>query len=65
MNKIHRIKELTKILHAASVAYYKEDSPIMSDKQYDDLYDELESLEKETGFVLALSPTKKSTGLCY
>lgn len=62
MNKIHRIKELTKILHAASVAYYKDDSPIMSDKQYDDLYDELESLEKETGFVLALSPTKKVQG---
>ena len=34
----------------------------MSDKQYDDLYDELESLEKETGFVLALSPTKKVQG---
>lgn len=62
MNKIHRIKELTKILHATSVAYYKDDSPIMSDKQYDDLYDELESLEKETGFVLALSPTKKVQG---
>lgn len=62
VKKIQRIKELTKILHTASVAYYKDDNPNMSDKKYDDLCDELESLEKETGFMLALSPTRKVQG---
>ena len=62
MNKINRIKELTEILHKASVAYYQYDNPIMSDKQYDDMYDELEQLEKETGVILAGSPTQKVQG---
>lgn len=62
MDKINRIKELTEILHKASVAYYQYDNPIMSDKQYDDMYDELEKLEKETGVVLAGSPTQKVQG---
>ena len=46
----------------ASIAYYRDDNPVMLDKQYDDLYDELESLEKETGVVLAGSPTQKVQG---
>ena len=62
MNKINRIKELVDVLHKASIAYYKDDNPIMSDKQYDDLYDELELLEKETGLILAGSPTQKVQG---
>lgn len=62
MNKLNRIKELTEILHKASVAYYQYDNPIMSDKQYDDLYDELEHLEKETNVILAGSPTQKVQG---
>lgn len=62
MNKLNRIKELTEILHKASVAYYQYDKPAMSDKQYDDLYDELEQLETETGVVLAGSPTQKVQG---
>ena len=62
MDKIDRIKELVDVLHKASIAYYRDDNPIMSDKQYDDLYDELESLEKETGLVLAGSPTQKVQG---
>ena len=62
MDKIKRIKELTKKLEKASYAYYAQDNPIMSDKQYDDLYDELENLENETGCVLAGSPTQKVQG---
>ena len=62
MDKIKRIKELTDVLHKASIAYYRDDNPMMSDKQYDDLYDELELLEKETGVILAGSPTQKVQG---
>lgn len=62
MDKIKRIKELIKILCAAAVAYYRDDEPVISDKQYDDLYDELELLEKETGCIMASSPTQKVQG---
>lgn len=62
MDKIKRVKELIKVLNEASYAYYAQDSPIMSDKKYDDLYDELENLEFETGLVLAGSPTQKVQG---
>ena len=48
MDKIKRVKELNTLLQKASYAYYGLDKPIMSDKEYDDLYDELASLEKET-----------------
>lgn len=57
MNKIERMKELGETLRAASKAYYQEDREIMSNFDYDRLYDELEVLEKETGVVLAGSPT--------
>ena len=62
MDKINRIKELVDALCKASIAYYRDDNPVMSDKQYDDLYDELETLEKETGVILAGSPTQKVQG---
>lgn len=62
MDKIKRIKELTEKLHKASIAYYQNDNPIYTDKQYDEMYDELEQLEKETGVVLAGSPTNKVQG---
>ena len=58
MHKIERIKELVQLLNKACYAYYQEDNPFLTDKQYDDLYDELETLEKETGIVLSGSPTK-------
>ncbi len=58
MGKISRIKELVDVLRNASVAYYRDNNPIMSDKQYDDLYDELELLEKETGVIYSNSPTQ-------
>lgn len=57
MNKIDRMKELGALLKDASRAYYQEDREIMSNFEYDKLYDELEALEKETGIVLAGSPT--------
>lgn len=62
MDKIGRIKELVSILQKASYAYYGLDSPLMTDKEYDDLYDELSALEKETNCVLAGSPTVKVQG---
>ncbi len=59
MDKTERIKELVKILNDASRAYYQEDREIMSNFEYDKLYDELLALEKETGLVLSGSPTSK------
>ena len=56
-DKINRIKDLVELLNKASVAYYIDSSPIMTDYEYDKLYDELVSLEKETGTVFANSPT--------
>ena len=60
--KIKRIKELVELLNRASDAYYVNDNPIMSDKEYDKLYDELEMLEKETGYILSSSVTQKVQG---
>lgn len=57
MDKQSRMKELAGILKAASKAYYQDDTEIMSNFEYDKLYDELVALEKETGIVLAGSPT--------
>lgn len=58
MSKIDRIKELIEILNKASKAYYAEDVEIMSNFEYDKLYDELVSLEEETGTVFNNSPTQ-------
>lgn len=57
IEKKKRQKELTEKLNAASRAYYQEAREIMSNYEYDALYDELAALEKETGTVLAGSPT--------
>ena len=62
MDKAERIKDLIKTLNEASISYYKYDNPTMTDKQYDDLYDELLDLEKETGIVMVNSPTQKVQG---
>lgn len=56
-HKIERINELVKKLNEASKAYYQDASEIMTNYEYDALYDELAALEKETGVVLASSPT--------
>lgn len=55
--KVQRIKYLVETLKLASRAYYAEDREIMSNLEYDALYDELQELEKETGVILADSPT--------
>lgn len=55
--KMERIKYLTELLNKASGAYYAQDREIMSNLEYDRLYEELEGLEKETGIILANSPT--------
>ncbi|MCI9200379.1 MAG: NAD-dependent DNA ligase LigA [Lachnospiraceae bacterium] len=55
--RTERIKELVELLNRASKAYYAEDVEIMSNYEYDKLYDELAELEKETGIVLSNSPT--------
>lgn len=55
--KKERMQELIKILNEASKAYYAEDREIMSNFEYDRLYEELEGLEKKTGIVLSGSPT--------
>ena len=57
-DKKRRIEELIETLNEASAAYYDEASEIMSNYEYDALYDELELLEKETGYTPLNSPTK-------
>ena len=54
---VKQIKELVQKLNEAAKAYYQEDREIMSNREYDSLYDQLEKMEKETGIVLADSPT--------
>lgn len=54
-----RMKELIDILNNASKAYYQDDSQIMSDHEYDKLYDELVKLEKDSGVVYGGSPTQR------
>lgn len=54
-----RMKELVSILNCASKAYYAQDTEIMSNFEYDRLYDELVSLEEETGVIIANSPTMR------
>ncbi len=56
--KLDRMKELIQVLNEAGKAYYQESREIMSNFEYDRLYDELQELEKETGVVLSKSPTQ-------
>ena len=58
-NKMQRMKELIPILVQAAKAYYQEEREIMSNFEYDRLYDELASLERETGVILSGSPTQQ------
>ena len=59
MTELERMKELTAKLDEAAKAYYQESREIMTNLEYDTLYDELEALEKKTGTVLATSPTMR------
>lgn len=53
------IKEKIELLNRAARAYYQDAEEIMTNFEYDKLYDELEALEKETGIVLGNSPTQR------
>ena len=57
-----RMKELIAKINEADTAYYKYDTPILSDRDYDQLYDELVRLEKESGITLSGSPTQRVPG---
>lgn len=56
---IEKIKELVHVLNKHSYEYYVLDNPTISDKEYDEIYDQLVKLEKETGFILPYSPTQR------
>lgn len=56
--KIKRLKELTEYLNKCRNAYYNDNNPLITDYEYDNLYDELENLENETTISFANSPTK-------
>jgi NAD-dependent DNA ligase len=58
-DKLLLMKEKIKLLNEANKAYYQEDREIMSNYEYDKLYDELKKMEEETGVVLSNSPTLK------
>lgn len=59
---LERMKELITKLTEADIAYYKHDAPIMPDRDYDLLYEELLQLEQKTGTVLGGSPTQTVSG---
>ena len=58
--KIERMRELVELLNRARRAYEQEDQEIMSNYEYDRLYDELQELEKELGTTLAASVVPSS-----
>ena len=58
MNKINRIKELVKTLNIYNYQYYNNNNSLVSDKEYDILFDELKKLENETNFIMSHSPTQ-------
>ena len=62
MNSLFRMRELIDLINDANKAYFGEDKPIMSDKEYDALVEELVNLEKETGVRFKNSPIGKIGG---
>ena len=58
MNKIDRIKELVEMLNHYRNEYYNNQKSEISDFEYDQLFDELSTLEQETGFIMITSPTQ-------
>lgn len=60
--QILRMQELIEQLRAADIAYYRDDQPIMSDRDYDLLTDELKALEIAAGLTLSGSPTQQVSG---
>jgi len=62
MDKLERMKQLAETLNEWARLYYEQDAPVVSDAEYDKLYDELRSLEIEEGFSLKNSPTHRVGG---
>lgn len=64
MNKenITKMKELIKQLKAADIAYYRDDNPFITDREYDKLMDELKTMEDRSGLILSGSPTQTVSG---
>lgn len=59
MSELHRMKELVETLNSAAKAYYQQADEIMSNFEYDRLYDELLAIENSTGIIISDSPTQK------
>lgn len=59
---LNKMKSLIAQLKEADAAYYGKDNPIMTDLEYDRLYNELAQLERDTGIILASSPTQRVSG---
>lgn len=59
---LQRMKELIALITEADIAYYKYDDPVMSNREYDQLYEELLAIERATGIILSGSPTQKVSG---
>jgi DNA ligase (NAD+) len=62
MDAMHTMEELVAELNRYNYHYYTLDTPLVSDKEYDVLYDKLVALEAESGFVLPDSPTQRVGG---
>ena len=60
MDKVKRIQELTTLLNKACDAYYNLNDPIMENRKYNILFDELKSLEESTNIILSNSPTQRA-----
>lgn len=59
---LNKMKSLIAQLKEADAAYYGKDNPIMTDLEYDRLYNELVQMEQDTGIILASSPTQRVSG---
>ncbi len=62
MDNLARMKQLVDTLNEWARLYYEEDAPVVSDAEYDKLYDELRRLEDENGYKLNNSPTRRVGG---
>ena len=62
MDNFSRMKELVELLNKYASLYYEQDAPIVSDAEYDALYDELRRLEESEGYSLKNSPTHRVGG---
>ena len=62
MDNLARMKQLVDTLNEWARLYYEEDAPVVSDAEYDKLYDELRRLEDESGYKLNNSPTRRVGG---